>query len=500
VSIERKAASGVAWNVLMSVVTRVVQLGGTLVLTRFIAPAEYGEVSAAIVCVQTANQLTTLSLGQYLIANKSPPKECFQAAIVHFVLGVIGMVVVLSIRGPLGDLVEVPDMGRLMPGFALALVIDRVRLIPERMLVRDLRFRTVAILNSVGEMTFTGTALALAWKLGGGAIVAGAIARSTIATIAFIAIAPRREWLSFAWPNLKIIKALVGYGIWIMFGSFSDRISSTWDNLLMARLFGPGIMGQYNLAFSLAETPLVYVADRIGDVLMPSFAKMEPQERPAAVVRAAAIMSIVVAPLGVGLGAVAPSIIVAFFDPRWAEMAPMLMILSVMTIFHPAPWAAISYLQTEKKTRPIMITSVIHAVILLLSVYILGKLGGPLWGCVAVGVGSALHATITIILTGMVTSLPIRSYLVAVSRPLLACAPMFLAVTAVRNAIGSNLHVSLSLVLQILTGGIVYVVSLFIVARHRTMELVNLVRGVVQQRRARKDGDDGDAEVLSSGS
>ena len=38
----------------------------------------------------------------------------------------------------------------------------------------------------------------------------------------------------------------------------------------MSRLFGPAVMGGYNLAYSLAETPISYVAEHIGDVLMPS--------------------------------------------------------------------------------------------------------------------------------------------------------------------------------------------------------------------------------------
>src|SRR5262252_8317314 len=109
---------------LSSVLTRVVQLAGTLILTHFIAPAEYGEVSAAAVCTLTASQLTTFSFGQYLIAHRSPPKVAFQAATVHLLVGLVAMMVVVLLRHPLGNLVDAPGMGRLVPGFAFALIID----------------------------------------------------------------------------------------------------------------------------------------------------------------------------------------------------------------------------------------------------------------------------------------------------------------------------------------------------------------------------------------
>jgi PST family polysaccharide transporter len=244
-------------------------------------------------------------------------------------------------------------------------------------------------------------------------------------------------------------------------------------------------MGQYNLAFSLAETPLTYVADRISDVLMPSFSKMEPEERPAAVIRAAGIMSLIVAPLGVGLGAIAPTIVKVFFDVRWAGMAPMLMILSVMTVFMPAPWSAIAYLQTERHTRAIMIASIIRAIVLLGLVLVLGLLGGALWACVGVGLGAMCHAAFTILLTAKATRMSGMKYVVAVARPLLACVPMFLSVAIIRGLL-ATVHAPLiaSLVAQVLVGAVVYVGAAFLFARPLTSDVLSLARGAMQRRSA----------------
>src|SRR5690349_9163746 len=104
----------------------------------------------------------------------------------------------------------------------------------------------------------------------------------------------------------------------------------------MSRLFAPCALGRYYLSFSLAERPVNSMSVQIGDVLMPTSSKMEDAERRSAVVRAAALMSLIVSPLGVGLAAVAPTVVATFFNKQWGPaMASMLTILSIMSVFRP---------------------------------------------------------------------------------------------------------------------------------------------------------------------
>ena len=85
ISVARQAAKGVAWNMGTGVTVRALGLIGTLVLTRFIAPAEYGEVSAALICVLTATRLFTFGLGPYVIAHRADAGVTFQALVCHMI-------------------------------------------------------------------------------------------------------------------------------------------------------------------------------------------------------------------------------------------------------------------------------------------------------------------------------------------------------------------------------------------------------------------------------
>src|SRR6185503_11117155 len=111
--------------------------------------------------------------------------------------------------------------------------------------------------------------------------------------------------------------------------------------------------GMYNLAYNLADVPAIQVGEQIGDVLLPSFARMDVARRPAALVRSMMLLSLVVFPLAVGLGAVAPTLVATIFDARWRPLAPMLVLLSALSVARPLGWAVASYLQAQQLPRRI---------------------------------------------------------------------------------------------------------------------------------------------------
>jgi PST family polysaccharide transporter len=295
--------------------------------------------------------------------------------------------------------------------------------------------------------------------------------------------APRGEWFEPHRIEAPTVRKLVSYGAPLTAASVADRLATRWDNLIVSSLLGPAVMGRYNLAYSLAEVPINHVAEYIGEVLMPAFSKMRESERKRAVVRAAALMSLVVSPLGVGLAAVAPTIVDAFFDPRWGEMGSMLAILSVMTVTKPMTWSSIAYLQSTARTRLIMVLAVGRAVVVLLSLTILALLGGPLWACVGVTIGMTAHAIITIVATGRATGIDARACLIGVGRPLVASAPIFAAVLACRHLYTGLVPPVLGLILEVAAGAAAFGAAVAIMARPTALELIGLVRGTLRRQR-----------------
>jgi lipopolysaccharide exporter len=481
-SVAKQAARGVAWNMLLGVSSRMLQLVGTLILTRFIAPDEYGAVLTASIAVTTAAVLTTFAFGQHLIAKQATPDIAWQALVVHLGLGVIAMSVVYILRYPIGEALDVPDMGDYLWAYAIAHLLDRARYVPERLIMRALRFRTIAAVNASGEVAFTAVSLLMASRWGANAIIFGVLVRAVVTCVLFFRLAPREEWLVPTKLRLADIRDLFTYGLPIMIGAIADRAATRWDNFIMTKLFDAGVMGRYNLSYSLAEMPVNNIAEQIGEVLMPSFSRMDDAQRRRAVVRAPYLMGVIVSPLGVGLGAVSTTVVATFFNDKWQGMGPMLAVLSTMTVFRPMTWSAIAYCQAVQQTRIVMFSSFLRAIVVLSLVAICGHAGGPLWACVGGGIGYALHSIITIIAAGRLVGFPVGEYLVGVARPLLPCIPMFLAVMGVEETLTGRLHSALVLGAEVLTGAIVYIISAFILVRPAVNELIRLGREAIGRR------------------
>ncbi|MBW2735155.1 MAG: oligosaccharide flippase family protein, partial [Deltaproteobacteria bacterium] len=167
--------------------------------------------------------------------------------------------------------------------------------------------------------------------------------------------------------------------------------SRSLDRLLISRFFGPAVAGRYNLAYNLADIPAMHVGEHIGDVLLPSFARMDPEDRAAALTRATRLLALVIFPLAVGLGVIAETVTLTVFDNRWASMAPMLLILSSLSVVRPVGWTVSSFQVASQRPRVVMYLEITKVTMLLASLYVASHFG-VLWACLGVGVAFTIHA------------------------------------------------------------------------------------------------------------
>lgn len=482
-STSRRIASAVAWNVTAGVGARVVGLVGTLVLARFVAPGEYGQVSVAAICVMTTMQVTNLQLGQYLIVNKHTAKDAaFTATVIHVGLGLLALALVFGARDVLGPWLNAPGMARFVPGFVLAQALERVAQMPERLLARDLRFRLISLTRGLGELCFTALAVATAPSVGGMGIVIGNVGRAAF-VLAVFAVAGDRDWMKPVLTTWAKTRDMFVYCLPLALANLTDFAAGKWDNLLVSRYHGAGVAGAYNLAFNLSATSTGTLADQILDVLFPSFTSVEPRHRGRALGRAMASMSLLVMPLGLGLSCVAGTVVRALFKPEWATIGPMLTVLGIQAVVLPLSWTLQAYCRAEHRTRIVMVSSIVRLVVLLGGLVLIGPIG-PLWACVAVNLSAVASLAVV---WGMLTPgyRPLmRSVAAGVMRPVIACVPMGLAVLAVHYSFEQFGPVAAWKMLgpEVVAGAAGYALGAFIFARSTATDVITLGRQMIGRR------------------
>jgi lipopolysaccharide exporter len=482
-SIGRKAAAGAAWNVATGLAVRALGLVGTLVLTRFLAPDAYGEVSVAVVCVAIATRIGTLGMGPYVIAFRSSPAAAFQAFCYHNVAIAVVCTAVSLVRHPLAAALGSPGMARYVPGLALASFLSQVSMIPSSLLMRALQFRVIALTRACGELAYTVVSVAFALPLGGATIVAGNLARSALVSAVMLVRADHREWFVPSALRWQTLKGMLSYGLPMTAANLMSTLSSQADNLLISRVWGPTVMGEYNLAYNLATLPTTQISENVGDVLLPSFAKMDDAQRRAALPRASALMALVIFPIAIGLSVVAPTAVSSLLDRRWAGVAILLTVLATLNLPHPLSWVVGSYLASVGNTRPMMVFGLARLAGITIAILTIGRIS-PVWACIGVTLVFQLYGLGNLAAGVWLEKLRGGPLAASVIRPLLAALTMAAAVLALRAALGS-LGIGPgwpALLAEVCVGALVYLTSCAVFARRASLEFFDLARSTVRRR------------------
>ena len=495
-ALKQRAVRGAIWTIGTSVGSRAIGLVGTLLLTRYLSPEVYGEVSLAALIVQTAQVFSNCGLSQYIV---SKPKEgraaTFHATFFFLVLGALALALTWPFTYFAGPwLFHTRNLLTFLPWLLVAGILERVAIIQDRILVRDMRFRSVGIQRSLGEICYAiVTVTAAVGGAGGFAIVWGALARSTVRIITLSATTPWREWAEPHRITREQTRDFFQFGAPMSVATIFGFASRRFDNFVIAILYGAGPQGIYNMAYNVADIPASQIAETIGDVLVPSFAKMDDARRRSGLLAANRIMSLLVAPLAVGLGLIAPTLVTGVIawgkTTRWTEVAPMLMVLSVLSVVRPAGWIGSSYLQVKDMPRVIMRLEVAKTVGLLAAMFVLGKLGGPLWACAAVGVAFGANSLSYLWVIRRIDGIPIRAQVIPLVMALAATIPMAAAVYAVRRMWSwldppwvAGLSPILPTLLEVVAGAAAFVPSALLIMPTTTHEFIDLLRSVMQRR------------------
>lgn len=472
--------------IVTSIGARAIGLLGTLIVTRFLAPDVMGEIAAASIISLTTGWLTTWGFGQYAVVEgrgADALEVTWHATVAYAVVGLVGFGIVVLLAPTFASALGAPAAAHYIPGFALAAVIRRFGAMPERVLTRSMRFRSVAVASAAGEVSYTIVAAALAasgW--GGDAVVIGNIAQSSIATALLIRAAGWREWATPMRLRWARFARMLRFGVPLAVQLIAHAGSRYWGTLLIARLFGSAATGMYSLAYNFADIPAVYIGEQLALVLMPSMANLPPSRRAAALERATRLLALILFPLAIGLGLVAGPLIALALPTEWHGVAPLLTVLSALSVFRPITWTLSAYMEARAQTGRLMVLELVNLLLLLGGIWVLAPVG-LVWSAAAVGIAYGIYAVAGVLVVSR-SGLSAARLALGFVQPLVACAAMAFAVLALREFLSVAVPVWAQLAIEVVVGGFVYVNVALVVCRGAAQDLIALARDMISRRRA----------------
>jgi len=489
-----KVIQGLAWTMTTSIGVRGLQVVGTLLLTHLLMPDIMGEVVNAAILTMTINRFAMVGVPNYIITRQKLDEGLvWHGTVAVFIIGV-ALIALSFAAGPwLGPLLvtwlKSPNLVRYIPGLLLSAMMFRMAVIPERLLQRDMKFRTVSLVRAVSETSYTVSSLAFAYAGAGGmAIVYANITRTALALLLMAREVRTADWLKPHPLRRETFRAMFAFGVPLSLAILLAYASRSWDNLAISAIFGATVVGMYNLAYNLADIPATQVGEQIIDVLTPSMSQMDGEARKDELVRSTALSALVVFPLAVGLGAISETLVRSLLSEKWAGVGPMLTILSALAVVRPIGWTIGMYLQATDRTNANLWLGSLHVIALFGSIAAFGLTLGPLWACVGVGASFALHAAASVWYVGHHDGIGARRFAKGFFLPLLSCVPMVGAVLGVRYglaALGFWVR-GVNLALEFVAGALSYVLAALTIGRPISRELISLVGEAMRKRKGKR--------------
>lgn len=334
-SLTERTATGVMWGAGGALVYQVFALFVQTALTYLLTKAQYGGYGKAFAALGFAMLLQQVGFNEILLRRGKRWRLWASAAFwCALFLGLSGTVLLLALAYPLGRLYDDRELTVLLLLMAPTPLIRSLLVLPSAQLIESMRFRLHYGLMLVNALIISSATLGFAaMGFGAKAFAAGPLLAEPIYVVIIWRLAgchvssgPRpSRW----WPLAKDFK--------FMFGSNAARWMRTSIDPLILGLFAPAsAVGVYFFGQSMVGQIVRVVTLNLSGVLLPALNKLaqDPERQKSAFLRAARVLTLVGAPLCVGLAATGSLFVRVFLEPeKWAGLPPVLSVLALGVVF-----------------------------------------------------------------------------------------------------------------------------------------------------------------------
>ncbi|HKY60803.1 MAG TPA: oligosaccharide flippase family protein [Gemmatimonadota bacterium] len=269
----QQAGSALVWKSIQLGGAKLVFLVRILILGRLLAPGDFGLFAVSAVAIGFLIRLTDFGMFQALVQRPETDTRHLDAGWTVNMVRTLAVAGVVLLGAPLiAQLFDAPRATGLIRLLALQPVLNAAASIRLTGLVRDLRFRALAILGLGEAIVNTVVSIALVKPLGMWALVAGPLAGSALNLAGSYFVAPHRPRFSF---DFQAARPLFSYGRWIFLSALFVVTGNLVLQMVISRRLGVDDLGLYFLATRLAFLPAEVSGQVAGAIAFPLYARLQ---------------------------------------------------------------------------------------------------------------------------------------------------------------------------------------------------------------------------------
>ncbi len=476
-TLTQRAGEAALWQILGGGWQTIVRMGASVFLARALKPSDFGLFGMAILFQEFLLNITALGMGAGIIAKKEVSKDDLNTCFWTIACVRIFLFLLAFLGAPLAALFfKEPRLVGVVRVSSFCFLIHLFGIVPNILLSKELRFKTLNIINGISVLfeSFVAVFLALTTDLAYWSLVIAMLVNAIFSNlIIFIFV----NWV----PNFKFDKEsfhyLFRFGIHGLGFSITNYLKQNLDYLLVGRILGTYQLGLYEFAYKIPHLVVARISRPVGAVVFPSLAKIQKDNEKIfnGYVMIVKFVTLIAFPVLFGLLALADILVLVLWGDQWLPIIRPMQILCLCAALRciVQPLGAIFLC----KNRPDIpnITSFVELIVTAITVSIMGYF----WNITGIAIGmllSVLPSFIVLYIGFRLIKANIFRFFISIFKTFFTALLCGIFVWFVKKTLlYLNLNLVTILSLSVVSGGIIFLILVLFFFKDELFLLKNIL-------------------------
>ncbi|MEJ5364731.1 MAG: lipopolysaccharide biosynthesis protein [Desulfosoma sp.] len=432
--IARKIISGASWLFALKLSTRGIGFVSTLILARFLTPADFGVLGIAMLSISLLQTLSQTGFEGALIHKKGDISEFLDSAWVISVVRGLVLTSILFFSAPfVASFFGSPQAGAILKVLAFVPFLEGLNNVGLVFFKKEMDFKKLFIFELCGQVVHVLVAVPLAlvypnvWAL----VVAMIASRAAMLFISY-KMHPYRPSIRINW---KMANELFAFGKWLLGSQIVLYFINQGDNLFVGKILGTVALGFYAMAYKISFLAVTEVTFVISKVMFPAYSQLQDNRNglQKAYLGMLTVLAFVSMPLSGMIFLLAEDFVSIVLGAKWLPIYPIIQVFAFSAMLRSVSSTTGALFQGIGRPDITAKLVSIRLAIIALLIYPLTVLWGMVGTALAILVSSAVVDPVALTLGSRLIALDMKAFLSALLLPLgntLVCLVLSMAVKA----------------------------------------------------------------------
>ena len=454
----------------------------SIILARLLDPSTYGTVALVTVIISILSVFIDSGLGSALVQKKDADDIDFSTVFYFNIIFCIIFYIILFLISPIISIYygnfELTNIIRVL---GLTLIISGFKNVQNAYVSRNLIFKSYFYATLSGTIVSAIIGIWMAYNnYGVWALIVQNVSNNLIDTVVLWFMVRWRPKLLFSFDRLKL---MFDYGWKLLASSLLDTFWKQLRQLIIGLKYSTSDLAYYNKGNNFPEVTTVSILTSLDSVLFPAMAQEQDNVFQVKQItrKAIRIGSYVLWPVMIGLAVCSDNLIKLILTDKWLPAVPYLRIFCITYAFYPIHTSNLNAIKALGRSDIFLKLEIIKKIVGLIIILISMK-----YGVYAM----ALSTIVSSVLSQIINSYPNKKLMnykyidqLKDLLPSLAMSVIMGIIVYCINFIGLNSL--LTLVIQVISGMIIYLVLSIITKNESFNYCLNILKSIVDRKKSK---------------